>query len=522
MNRFHSLLTAAILPTFLALACGGAFLVFANDVTVLYLMILIFVGIFGLLAASHIGRARDVILLALGFATIINPRKFFWLTDATEEELLPWTVSVHFVTMLDIVVLVLFLTYARHAISAFFKILPVYVRLFIGIFVAALFLSLLNVNVIDNVSIAHAHIGFELKGLILFIVVFGLVTDRRYGDKLDLLRMLLIGLCCGIAVEVLVVGLEYVGILTEESVFLGIRVGSFEESLVTGGEALRVGGTYQHPNFLGVPAGMILLLFWQLHMDSHKDVKSTPIFWLGIIGGAICVVMPLSRGAWSGLLAGAALYVLVMLFLRGKAWLDALPWRYIVPALIVLVGVGLWFFEPIYGKLTYSNPMNLTSRAELNRITIDAIMEEPLIGHGAGQHGFALLGRGEYNTMSIEFGFKPLVHNSYLLIASEIGIIGAACFFLIPIVAILKGIMACIHAPNHKLTGLLCALVSCLVMLLATELVSPGLRRVDIANLYWLIVALTWGVVVIFDRDRVAEHKRDLLHRGTTLYRNLA
>ncbi|MDR0361585.1 MAG: O-antigen ligase family protein [Planctomycetota bacterium] len=497
MNGARPQLLEFLLPTLFGLGCGVLYLVLGVSDTFQAMLVLTFLGVFGLFALSRLELVRQALLLGFGFAVVINPRKFFGVSDDGDMKLLAWTVTVLFVTALDIGVFALLLGYARNFVAVARRALPGLFKLLLVGFFVIMFVSLANAGDRD---IAWAHIAYEGKNLALFLVVVALAADRGNGGTADALRWILIGLGLAMGLEMMIVGLEYLGVIPNGWGFVGIRVGSQIEALGDF-EALRVGGTYQHPNYLSIAAAAMALVFWQVLMDSDEKRRSSVFYWLGFFGSVVCLVLTLSRAGWLGCFAGGLLYTAVMLKLRGMDWLRGLPWKYIVPALFVLLAVGLYFIDPIFDKLFHSSPLNISSRSELNDMALQAISTQPWIGWGIGQHGFAMQDYGRSDMYAQLAGLIPVAHNIYLLVVSEIGIVGGGVYFLIPAYAITHGIRTCAKAPDHELSGALCAFSTALVVFLVADFFGPGLRKVDVANLYWLLLALVFGVAMTVRED---------------------
>lgn len=496
MNRFRSAIVSPLISTVFGLACGCVFMLFgAMSPTFQGLLLVGGVGVLVLLVLAQVGLLREALLFGFGFAIVINPRKFFGVESS--QELLGWTVTVHFITLLDLAAIGLLVLYGRNILSNLRRLVPRVVQLAVAAYVLGLFASLFHVVHWDE---AWAHLVFEGKCILLAIAVFSLLVSHGSGGVMAMVRPLLIGISCAVGVECMIVGLEYTGVITSGDGFAGIRVGSFREMLDMG-ETLRVGGTYQHPNYLAVAAGALFLFLWQVQIDSHKNRKPSLLYWIGIVGGLVCLVLPLSRGGWLGTAVGGLIYVLIMLGIRGGAWIKSLPWKYVGPSLFLVCAAGLYFMEPIYDKLFYSSAGNISGREKLNAMTLEIVSNSPWTGAGIAQHGFAMEEISGFNELYLYAGLKPVVHNSYLLILSELGIPTTIIFFLLPLLAVGYGIHACIRAPNHELTGLLCASISALAVFLVADLFGMSLRKLDLAYLFWILMGIAYAVIGVIRDD---------------------
>jgi uncharacterized membrane protein YeaQ/YmgE (transglycosylase-associated protein family) len=147
--------------------------------------------------------------------------------------------------------------------------------------------------------------------------------------------------------------------------------------------------------------------------------------------------------------------------------------------------------------------------------------------------------------MSRELDVAPVVHNIYLLVASEVGLIGAFLYFGIPLSLMVRGVRVSraaraegpgpiagsvvslretalrasaflpIHepwssfvawssenrpfgaavGPGLALAPLITALISSILVFLAADLFEPSLRKVEVASLYWLLLGCLAGTI---------------------------
>lgn len=484
-------------PVLTILACGGVFMLLENEPKLVLMLILLLAGLLGLLGLAHFGLVRPIMLFGLGFSTIINPRKYFGLTDASE--LLGGAAGYIFITLFDVIVLCLFLPCAGRILAVMGREggLPLPLRFCLAGFLLLTAASFLNAT---HVNHAWAQLVFEVKCLVLFLTVYFLMTDASI-DMRTSLRPLLLGLCCGMGVEACVAVAEYLRVISAGVSFLGIMVGSFSETMESGMQAFRVGGTYQHPNYLAMPGAAMFLLFWQAQMDDHSDARPELLLWGGLLFSLICVILPFSRGGWLGTLCGGAVYATIMLAARGRTWLASLPWKYIFALCVMVLAVGLYFSDQILDKLFHSSPQNMLSRYDLNTMTMEMISDHPWLGVGAGNHSYGAEGYGRYAELAAVAGLPPMVHNIYLLVASDIGLPGAVCFFAVPLLVMLHGARACLRRPGHPLTALVCACISAMAVFLVGDFFGASLRKVDVAYMFWLLLALTMAGAVIINRD---------------------
>lgn len=152
-----------------------------------------------------------------------------------------------------------------------------------------------------------------------------------------------------------------------------------------GVKKVRPYGTFPHPNVLG---GYLAIILPWVFYEGIKGVK-------GVIG-IIALYLSFSRSAW---IVGA---------------LGLLP----------VVGLGLrkgftsFLLAPFSSLL---NTFSVIRRAELNWIALEVIKNHPLFGVGLNNFTVRM---DEYGRVSGWSRFLQPVHNIYLLVAAEIGLLG--------------------------------------------------------------------------------------------------
>lgn len=169
---------------------------------------------------------------------------------------------------------------------------------------------------------------------------------------------------------------------------------------IFGSEYLRAYGTFSHPNSL---AGFLLVsvLLW-CGMKNKAGFKSLfwwIVFWAGILGIIICG----SRNVW---LVGLVI-LMGIIYKINKLWLIVGP---------LIFGIIAYKFRFFSGW----DPESLKKRWELIIVAIKMIKESLFLGVGAGNF---LVRLPEYGVRSPILWLQP-VHNIYLFILSELGLLG--------------------------------------------------------------------------------------------------
>ncbi len=167
-----------------------------------------------------------------------------------------------------------------------------------------------------------------------------------------------------------------------------------------GVKKVRPYGTFPHPNVLG--GYLAILLPWLVF--SIKRIKgkfAISYMLLTISCSAAALYLSFSRSAWfAGILGLLAVFGLI--FRKRKS----------LPSLF-------------YSLLPSAYSLSFLRRAELNWIALEMIKNNPLLGVGLNNFTIAM---DKYGKISGWVRFLQPVHNVYLLIASEIGLLGLVLF----------------------------------------------------------------------------------------------
>lgn len=176
---------------------------------------------------------------------------------------------------------------------------------------------------------------------------------------------------------------------------------------------LRSFGTFPHPNVLGGFLAISLVwIFDALLVNLRKDRHSwVPLFqFTTILFGLTALFLSFSQGAWAAFILGCVLYAAIKL-LQGSTIRKRAVHLFISFILIIFL------FSFIYNL-----PFDSTStrRADLVQVALSLWKSRPLVG----------VGPGNFVALSTYYWKEP-VHNIYLLILSETGIIGFLPFLLL-------------------------------------------------------------------------------------------
>lgn len=211
------------------------------------------------------------------------------------------------------------------------------------------------------------------------------------------------------------------------------------QELNTGDTAIRVGGTFGHANQFARFLGLVLPLALAVVIAAqHKTLRVLAAATLIMGGGAL--VATLSRAAWIGVTVGSGLVFTAMILrpaLRPRA-LQSLKTILLLIIPFVLINLGTFI-----ARFTSQDEGSFATREPMARIALKIIQDYPL-GVGYGNYRVVL---PRYGDPAVPFTLQAKVHNMYLLIAAELGIISLIVFSGILLAVLVQGLRLAKRTP---------------------------------------------------------------------------
>ena len=267
-----------------------------------------------------------------------------------------------------------------------------------------------------------------------YFLIFTLLSD--FISSPQYLRYALfafaLGMCAHFTLAFLEVGLgRGIAIQGAKTTTLGTRL-VFEQA--GGVHAFRPSGFAGHPNALAnilvftLPTFLILVILGRRFLGFESHFLVTGIFAVGIV----VLILTLSRGAWISFTC-SLIYMFYIGYKRG-----IIPKRHIQAILTCALIGGLAtvaIFPTALLRITESDQRSGESRIVMMKQAALIIQRNPIFGVGiAGYNGAARTNIPEsFSRLSPWFQdelLKGVVHNKYLLVMSETGIVGFALFVL--------------------------------------------------------------------------------------------
>ncbi len=271
--------------------------------------------------------------------------------------------------------------------------------------------------------------------LVLFALL-ALVVARMMSDGLLNLKNTFLVLGCSAVAEAVIGLLQFrdqasIGLrLLGESV-LGPATEGVARASTAFGDFLRIYGTMPHANILAgfLAFGFVALLFVFLKTDGGKRGA---LKRLGIVAGLFLIfaatLLTFSRSGLAVFIfavGAVVVYGLLEAFLRHRT-------IFLIGVLILFVvfsALGFRRLATARDSVSLTEP-SVTYRVDYGLIALDLIRSHPIFGVGIGNEVLAGLAAGLYQGqgMRSSWQWQP-VHNLYLFVASETGLVGLVLFF---------------------------------------------------------------------------------------------
>lgn len=270
----------------------------------------------------------------------------------------------------------------------------------------------LSVLVASDVYLALFEVVLLLQAFLLFVYVVGTVRTRQ--DLLFIVSLLLVGL---VLESLAIVGVRMVG----HTISFG------PISVKVAGS--RVGGTLGHPNFAGSYLGLLMALALGLMLTDSRALYR----WLAVVAfglGGVALLFTFSRGAW---LAFAVSAIVLCLLAWHRGWLSL---TFVAVLALFVLMLALLYPDVIMARLFGVDGGAAQSRLPLMQLARQMIRDHPLLGVGANNFAHVVT---DYITPGFARAWISTVHNKYLLVWSETGILGLVTFVGFLLVTIRRG-----------------------------------------------------------------------------------
>jgi O-antigen ligase len=201
--------------------------------------------------------------------------------------------------------------------------------------------------------------------------------------------------------------------------------------------------------------------------------------------GVIALISTAGRAAWGGFLVAILIYLLVS-WRRKLVRRRTLIW---LSFSVLLIG-GI-FFPIIYNRFTADDSGSAASRMMLNKLAWNVIQASPSHFYfGVGTNNYALVAPLYYSSEVGNLGYiiDSSVHNAYLLVWAETGLIGLLTFLTFLSVPVIK---AWNHIRSHnKFISIMALSLGCALLAIYVQMLAdPFIARPKLI-IIWVLIAL--------------------------------
>lgn len=199
---------------------------------------------------------------------------------------------------------------------------------------------------------------------------------------------------------------------------------------------LRVAGTLRHPALLSFYVVLLIPL-----LVAGGVLRSRLYYFAAVLLAFVCIGFTFSRTQY--LLGFLSVVLCFFYFSRdsgARLIMAKAPFFVLmlgVSFLIVLISIN---YQVLLDRFLNAPESSFTTRLLLAEIAFNMILDSPLIGVGLNNFVYAM---PAYDSFGVHHYFPHPVHNMYLLIASEIGLLGLlsfALFFVLFFVRVFRGL----------------------------------------------------------------------------------
>lgn len=263
------------------------------------------------------------------------------------------------------------------------------------------------------------------------------------------------------------------------------------------GSLFRVRGTLAYDTQLAHWYELLLPLALSLGLAVSKPRDK--IFLLGLFGaGTVGIVLTFTRGGWLGL--ALSVIMMVLLFNRRRI-LSLRPLVQLVGLAILLGALLLPLWGLISGRLFASVPKTELVRARLNEAALKMVVSHPIFGVGLDNFASYSLNYG----FSAQFaGSGSKVHNLFLAIASETGIVGLLLFLWV-ISNLLRAALQVTEHPNPLVAATAIGILAGTAGVLAHGVVAWGVLTYVVYPLFWLLMGTAFALQYGYAKTRLHE-----------------
>lgn len=257
-------------------------------------------------------------------------------------------------------------------------------------------------------------------------------------------------------------------------------------NLIAGG-IVRVAGSFGHPGLLAQFLNITLtslLIHW---LASNKKGFNN-LYLLIFLVGLFVLISTFSRTA-----LGVQFFILFAVFYYSSSFISLKVTRFnkIMIFMVVFIGVATIltaFSEQIMHRFNTASVDSTSTRFVLASIALEMISQNPLTGVGLNNFVLAM---PEYDETGLYTYWNHPVHNIYLLVAAELGVV-TGIIFVIKLLVFLFIPLSILKSKKLSLVSSTFLFSACcgLIAIIFSGLLGWSWRLDSIHGVYWILLAM--------------------------------
>jgi O-antigen ligase len=252
-----------------------------------------------------------------------------------------------------------------------------------------------------------------------------------------------------------------------------VQAGKLELGRATG----TIGYTTVLAQYLGMLAPLALSICL---IDTRKGLRLLSGFAWGL--AAIAIILSMSRAEWLNLVIVFFLIVGVLVFRKTRIRSGSVGLK----LLAIVLGIGFItavFYSSISGRLTSPDENSAYSRIPMSMVALKMISANPVFG--VGLHNYTQV-MHHYGLSILLPGWEFGVHNSFLYMAAEIGVLGSVVVLYLWL-STLGTLFCCLKRSNNEIFAVCLGLICGLIALFIHSNVEEGF------HVHQVLGCMLWG-----------------------------
>lgn len=361
----------------------------------------------------------------------------------------------------------------RHYISHFSRL---------HVFSIGFFLSfILSIYNSADIMVSMFEIFFQFQMLLLYFYLIHYITNEQ---KLTyIVRVLLV---CLFVQSVLI----FIQFLTQTQFNLTGQVETARAHIYDGHvQMIRPGGTADSPAAAAEYLTVLLFLALGFFFSRHGRVERLLVGVTLVLGGG-ALILTHTRAAWAS-------FVLAFVMFLSLGWRHKwVSLKGIAASVVLSLLIILPFSARLFFRLTASDEGAGFARVHLAQLAWNMIQDHVITGVGINNFGLVIQ---DYLSPDLRGKWLYLVHNKYLLVFAETGIVGFLLFLLI-LLEIMYLCMRCMQSNNRLIALVALGILSGLICHAAHMMVDIFNYR-SVVELFWTIAALIVAMEKLFSQQ---------------------